>query len=334
MARVGPEHRCSRIAQAIVVALMFSSFGVAQGKDEGILVDRLVAEVNGEAVTYSEVLAKVEKKNLVEVGAFPAKDTDPPFTIALQDLINKKLIIQKVDEAGIEVSDEGVEQEIKGFLRKKGLTQQGLLDALKAEGLDYDQYFADFKNQMLIKQFQGRFIVPSVKISEKDIELFYFRMLGSSPEGVNLKLRQLFIEIDPAAPEGVRKAKTALAATVHKKLTEGMDFESAVKIYSNAPGASESGGSMPSLSLKDLSPEIRGAVEPLKKGEFSQPVKVGNGLYMFYLEKKFLSDTRDFEKKRRELEFRLRQQEMERETLRWLEIQRNQSKIRVIADEG
>lgn len=90
---------------------------------------------------------------------------------------------------------------------------------------------------------------------------------------------------------------------------------------------------MPALSLKDLSPLIRGAVEVLNKGEFSKPLKVGNGLYVFYLEDKFLSDTRDFEKKRRELEFRLRQQEMERETLRWLESQRNLSKIRILADE-
>ena len=326
MVRIGSQHGFRQNTKATMVAvfLMFlSAASLAVAKDE-VLVDRLVAEVNGEAITYSEVLTKVEKRNLVEVGAYPATEQDPPFKIALQDLINKKLIIQKVDEAGIQVTDEKVEREINSFLKKKGLDRKGLLAALDQEGLEYDKYFADFKNQMLIKQFQGRFIVPAVKISQKDVELFYFKMLGSSPAGVKIKLRQILIE----AAKG--KSHDQIAKEVHKKLVDGMSFEEAAKQFSAGEAARENGGLMPAIALKDLSPIIKNAVEGLEGGQFSQPIKVGNNSYLFYVEEKFLSDTSDFEKKRPELEFRLRQQEMQKETVRWIENQRSLSKIRII----
>lgn len=328
MAGVSAKHHFSRVSITFVVAgfTFLSSSLFAQE----ILVDRMIAEVNGEAITYSEVLSKIRRGNLVEVAAFPAKEDDPEFDIALQDIVNKKLIIQRIDDAGIEVSDESVELEIDSFLRKKGLTRQGLIEALKGEGLSFDQYFSDFKNQMLIKQFQGRFIVPAVKISEKDIELYYFQMLGSSPEGVKVRLRQIYISTGGVASEKVLRAKQELVQEVYLKLKNGMDFVSAVEVYSNAPGAQDNGGLMPVLSLKDLSPVIAKAIESLKKNEYSQPVKVGGGFYIFYLDDKFLSDTADFEKHRKGLELRLRQKEMQNETLKWLSHQRDIGKIRIL----
>lgn len=308
-------------------------FGLAKsGLSQEILVDRLVAEVNGEALTYSQVMNKVKRGNVVEVGAFPAKPEDPPFEIALQDLINQTLISQKIEEVGLEVTDDKVDKQIDSFLERRGLDRTGLMDALRQQGASYDDYFEDFRKQMLFKQFQGRFILPAVKISDKDIEIFYFKMLGSTPESLKLKLRQLVIKIEEDAPDSVKQEKTKLLQSITEKLNRGMAFADAVKIYSEAPGASDDGGLMPPMLLKDMAPALVNAIGPLEVGEFSKPVALGSRFYLFYLEGKELSDTSDFESKKKNLEMKLREREANRETLRWLENQRNISKIKILRD--
>ncbi|MCX6130920.1 MAG: SurA N-terminal domain-containing protein, partial [Proteobacteria bacterium] len=83
------------------------------------LLDRLAAEVNGHAITASEVQSKVDKGPLIEVSPWPALENDPPAKVALQDLINKKLIMQKAEELDIQVTDEALKEEIQNYVNAK-----------------------------------------------------------------------------------------------------------------------------------------------------------------------------------------------------------------------
>lgn len=313
-----------------VVWLLSVLGGVGEAAAVETLVDRIVAEVNGDIITFSDIMKKLKRGNVVEVAAFPAQKTDKPFTIALQDEINKIIVIQKVEEAGIEMSDDKVEAEIDSFLQKRNSSRESLMAALSQEGLTYEQYFDDFRKSLYIKHFQGRFIVPAVKITEKDIELHYFRMMGAAPSGVKLKLRNILIGVNDEATQEIKEAKQKIIDTVMNKLNDGESFEELAKVYSEIPGASENGGFFGDVELGSLAPMIKQAVEKLEVKEFSQPVKTPNGYYIFFLESKILSDSSDFQNQKRQVEYDLRTREMERETVRWIENQRSLSKIRII----
>ena len=297
-----------------------------------VLLDRLVAEVNSEAVTYSEVAEKVAKGPLVEVTPFPAKENDPPFEVALQDLINLKLILQKAKELEIEVPDEQLDSDIEKFLEKKNSTKKDLLEAIAQQGMTYEQYREDFRKQSILSQFQGRVILPLVKVADKDLELYYLRHSGGSQASqFKIVLRQIFIKYPTEATESVKTAKVQLADRIYKELAGGMVFAEAAKIYSDNSGA-EAGGLMPAIFIKDLSQEIKDQVESLQEKEFTKPIPPAGGIYIFYLEQRMLADNDDFVKKKNQLEFQMRQEEVIKQTMKWLEEQRSKSKIRIIGD--
>src|SRR5690606_4826509 len=150
----------------------------------------------------------------------------------------------KAKELEIDVRDEEVESEIKSFLESRELTREQLQGHLDSQGMSYDEYKADFKDQMILRRFQGRVIAPLVKITDKDVETYYLKKSGGSSDLVELKLRQILIAVAATAAPEVIEAKRRLAQEVHQKLTDGMEFLDAVKIYSDDQNARETGGLM------------------------------------------------------------------------------------------
>ncbi len=325
MGRIGAKCSAGKITKIYVAFQLVC--GYAWGAEQ--LVDRLVAEVNGDPITYSEVQQKVNKKVLVEVSAYPATEQDSAFEVALQDSINLKLILQRAEELEIAIEDEQLEGEIEKFISRRGLTKDSLLTALKQEGMSYDDYRRDWRKQMIISQFQGREIMPSVKITDKDVEIFYLQETGATGENLKLTLRQLFIAV-PKSPESVKKGKEAIVQRAYKELKDGLDFEKAVKIYSDNESNRDKGGMMPPVLLKDLSATIRKEVKGLSEKQFTKPLKIGGGYYVFYLDKKEFSGNEEFRKLKPQLEQRLRQAQIVDQTTKWIDSERRRSEIRVI----
>jgi len=310
---------------AVAAALVLSQFGYSAE-----LIDRLAAEVNGSAITLSEAKAKVEKGQLIEISPFPAKEQDAPMTVAIQDLINKKLILQKADELEIEVTDAALDEEIDRFMKGRNLNKDQLNQALAEQNMTYDQYREDFKTQMIMNQFQGREIVPQVKVSDRDVQLFYLRNSGSAAENVRLVLRQLQISVPGDAVASIKEGKRNLVDKAYQELEGGMPFEQVVKIYSDNDEARKTGGLMSPLYVKDLAPLFQSAVKDLDEGKYSKPIETPVGYFIFYVDKKEFSGSDEYKKQKPQLENALRQEEMGRLLTRWIEGQRKKADIKIL----
>lgn len=330
MGRNGLKRNHRKVTTSTLILLIASWFSAASVFANPVLVDRLLAEVNGEAILLSEILEKIEKGPLVAVSPFPVEDEDDQFGMALQDSINFKLIMQRSDELGIAVDDDRLNEEIDRFLVRRELTRSQLVQALAEQGMTYDQYREDFRNQMVLNQFQGREILPAINVTDRDVELFYLSQIGNSSENVRLVLRQLLIQVDQSASESVRKGKVALLGRVQQELSDGMDFEKAVRVYSDHRSSRDNGGLMAPLYLRDMAPVFQEAVANLDEGDVSQPVETPMGYYIFYLERKEFAANEDFMRVKPQVESQLRQEEVIRQTIQWLEDQRRRSDIRII----
>ena len=299
---------------------------------EPILVDRVNAIVGGEPVLFSEVQEKVANGPLVVVSDYPASEGAPAGTRALQDAINFELILQNARGLNIDVQDDEVEAEIGNFLQTRGLSKDGLLDFLSSRSQSYEDYKADFKDQMLLRRFQGRVISPLVKITDRDIETYYLTKSGGSTETVEISLRQILIEVANDANAEVADAKEELVQEVYSKLQDGLPFVEAVKIYSDDKTARANGGLMQGIHLSDLAGTIRSSVEELEVGTFTSPVRTGLGFHIFYLEKKSLQKGNDFKEKKQQLEFELRTQELNRQTRQWLADERQRTEVKILPE--
>ena len=311
-----------------LLALGLSSWSRSSRAAEQLL-DRLIAEVNGEAITFSEIETKVKKGPLVEVSPYPAAESDPPFKIALNDKINKTLVMQKAEEQNIEVSDNELEEGMGRWLKGRNMTKEALLESLKQEGVPYDQYKEDFRSYMIISEFQGRELQSQLKITDRDIQLYYLRNSGSMAENIKLTLRQITIDIPSGTVDAIRDGKKQLVEKVYQELEGGMPFEQAVKIYSDNETARDSGGLMPQIYLKDLAPIFQNAIKDLDEGHYTRPIETPTGYYLFYVSKKEFTGSDDYQKQKPQLEAALRQEEMTKLLAKWLETQRRRSNIKV-----
>lgn len=293
------------------------------------LVDRLVAEVNSQPIFYSEVMDKVKNGPLVTVSAYPSKENDPQFDVALNDLINTQLLKIKAKELDIEVTEEELEEEIKKLLDRRGVSKEELNKVLAQQGVTYEKYKDDFKTQMLFNFFVGRVIRPQIKITEKDLEAYYLKTFKSDAQGIKLGLRQIFVKVDSDAVETVRVGKRELADKIVREVRAGSKFEDLVKLYSDDAGSKDQGGRLPDLELKDLSEAIKEKLQGLKENEVTDPIQMANGYYIFFVEKRSIAGSEEFLKKKQELEGRYQQEEIEKQMIRWLEEQRRRAKIRL-----
>jgi peptidyl-prolyl cis-trans isomerase SurA len=323
----------SAICLVAVVVGVFEAIGsgaVAYAAEGETLVDRVVGTVDGHPVLYSDVQQKVTKGPLVVVSDYPAEESSPVFERALQDALNYQLVMEKAKDLDIDVRDDEVESEITSFLATRGLNKDGLMEHLKQEGMTYEDYRRDFKDQMILRRFQGRVIGPLVKVTDKDVETYYLKKAGSDTDLVELVLRQILIAVPTGASEDVFEAKQKLAREVHQRLTGGMPFVDAVVVYSDESTARDKKGAMAPVRAKDLATPIRIEVENLEPGQFSMPVKTAMGFHIFLLEERRFSGGSEFLRMKGQLEAELRGQELADQTRRWLIEQRQRSKVEII----
>jgi parvulin-like peptidyl-prolyl isomerase len=295
------------------------------------LIDKVVAVVNGVPILHSEVETKV-RSGFFSVSFFPAAEDAPIFEKALQDAINFQLILQRAEELDIEVTDTELDQEINYNLERRGQNKDGLVDALKQAGMDYQEYREDFRKQVVFRRFQGMVIRPMIKITDKDLETFYLKKTGSTAENVRLILRQILIKVPEGSVDEVVQGKLKLARSIYQKLESGTEFEQAARIYSDLEGARENGGLMSGVKLSDLSDSIRKEVEKLDAGKFTLPVRSPLGFHIFFLESKKFSGSDEFLKQKRELENELMMVEAEAQTKRWLTDFRRKNEIKIVGE--
>lgn len=328
MGRNGVERNFREITKVVATLLFMLSSTASLAAPE--LVDKLLAEVNGEAILLSDIEKKVEKGPLVVVSAYPLEEGADEFDLALQDEVNLRLMLQRAEELGISIEESRLDQEIQRFLDGRNIEETQLSSILAQQGLSMEQYRQDFRQQMLLNQFQGREIYPMIQINDRDLELLYISQVGSTSKNVKVQLRQILIKVSSQDAEAIREQKLELVAKLADELDAGLDFEQAVNLYSEHESSKAAGGLLPALNLNEMAPVFQQPLAELNEGQVSQAIETPFGYYFFKLESRELTKSEEFQKLKPQLEARLRQQEVMRHTVNWIEDQRRRSDIRML----
>jgi parvulin-like peptidyl-prolyl isomerase len=292
----------------------------AQTGDPGeSLVDRVLAIVNGRPIFFSDIRRKIQVGPLVVVSEYPADKDAAAQTRALNDAINMELILGAAKDFDIDVSEEELNQEIDRHLGEQKIAKDKLLEMLKSEGETLENYKRDFRNQLVLRNFQRRIIAPSIKVTDKDVETYYLSQSGASANDlVEVAIRQLLIKIDPSMHKELANAKRELADEIYSKLKGGLDFVDAIGLYSDDPNAKKPDQKPMAIKLKDLTPALKTAIDPLKPGDVTAPISTPRGLMIFQLVERRLGENRDYAAQKDRLMQELRMMELINQTAKWL----------------
>ncbi len=267
----------TRIALALVAQFLLAPAHAASApgpSDSGREIDRIVAIVNDDVITETELDRRLEqtKKQLALQGI--AVPPDPVLQKqVLERMTVERIQLQIAQHDGIRPTDSEVDQAIESIAQRNKMPVERFMGVLKREGLDPAAYRGEIRNQIAIRQLLEREINSRITVSESEVSNFLENLGDKAAANVEYKLAHIYVGVPEAAStEAIQKAK-ALADEIHSKLEHGEDFERAAVTYSQGSDALKGGvlgwrkaGQLPDLFLAALGKMRPGDVTDVLRG--------------------------------------------------------------------
>ena len=251
---------------------------------EGV-VDRIVAIVNQEVITLSEVdrlIAPLRNEIQVEDRLERNEKLRELRLKALDRLVEEKVLDFEAKKAGIRVTNREVETIIDDIKRRSNATQEDLENALAKDGLTYERYKKEIERQITRQRLVQWSIKAEPKASEKELRDFYEK--NSSRYRTMESYRPahiLFVVPKNATPEQILEIRIR-CQKVLDRIRNGENFGEMALLYSQDP-SSKDGGDLGFFKKGELLPPLERAALRLKVGEVSETVRTDYGFHLVKL---------------------------------------------------
>lgn len=258
------------------------------------MVDRVVAVVNNEIITLSELDKEGEGTFRKIAATTPSANLATQLAQAraeiLDTLIDKKLIAQKAAAQKISVSDAEVDTAFENVLQRSHLTREQLLVKLNEAGADEEVYRTTLRSQLLQNKLVGADVTSKVVVTDDMILDYYDANYISHVKEDGYYLLQIGCSWHDSENTDASKAaqyENKLDAKnrvekVHKLAKAGEDFAELARKFSDLPSR-EDGGDIGTFKLEDMASDMRDAVSGLKSGEVSDIIETNSGFQFFKL---------------------------------------------------
>ena len=227
-----------------------------------------VVSINGAVITEYELDQRVRFNHFLE-------QTGKNIGKARDDLINDRLKVSAGRRAGIELSQDNLEQSMVDFANNSSRSLEELLSLIAQNGVDA-QTFRDFVKSGVIwrklvrSQFAGRGVPSEAEIDRATASV--------GPQG---GLRVLMSEIVIAAsPQQAVTAKRL--ADKLSKITSITEFSQKATEFSAAP-TRVNGGKLEWTNLNDLPAALAPIVAALRPGQVTPPLNIPNAIVLLQL---------------------------------------------------
>ena len=168
-------------------------------------IDHIVVVVNGECITRQELdeVLGLSIKQLQKQGIEP-----PPKDILESQVMEREILtrvqIQLANDIGMTVGDTELEKALNRIANANKMTKEEFFELLGKEGISYDKFREEIRNEMLLVRLKDREVINRIKISEGEIDNFLYNQEQSSGNSDEYQLSHIMIRIpDLASPERI-----------------------------------------------------------------------------------------------------------------------------------
>lgn len=290
-------------------------FALRASADAAVVVDRVVAVVNGEIITLSDL----QREEMTR------KEPKQDERLLLEDMIDRKLQMAMAKRAGMDVTEKEVDEAIADIMKRNNFDVKQFEAAIAKEGLTVDQYRKELLEQMTLSRTFNKFVRSGVAVDEAEVKAYYDRNIRLYTEPEEIRVRQIFFRLPENATAEQRSEVRDQAAAALERAKKGEDFVQLVKELSQGETA-PLGGDLGFMQRDQAIPEIAEATRGLKPGDIAGPVEAAGGFNVFKLEE-VRSPVRSFAKVKDEITKMLYEQKIENTYRTWLQSLRGDANI-------
>jgi peptidyl-prolyl cis-trans isomerase SurA len=250
------------------------------------VVDRIVAVVNQEIITLSEV-EKVSHPLQEEIQTEDRLERririQGVFRKVLERLIEEKLIDQEAKKSGIKVSSKEVDGAIEEIRHRHAVDQGDFGKLLATEGLTLEGLKKDIEKQILRTKVISWAVKVEPKAGEKELRDFYQKNIDRYRVNESFRLSQiLFLIPKEATPDQMREVRKR-CQKVLERTRGGEDFGEMALLYSEDPGSRKDRGDIGYFKRGELLPALEREELRLQVGEVSGVVRTEFGFHIVKL---------------------------------------------------
>ena len=296
----------------------------------GEVVDRIVAIVNDDVITLSELNNTFEPYMKRIEANLTGKDKEKVVaegrTAILNRMIDNKLIEQEAKKSGIVIKDDEAMGVIREMLKSRKMQMPDLLQALDKDGMTFDAYKQDLKEQLQRQQLVRREIRSKLVVTDDEIGEYY-RQHRDEYEGKEaLRIKQILLPVPPGTDPAIRERARELAESILKRIKNGEPFEELATQFSQGP-ATAAGGDIGFVEKGHMLPEVEKVALGLEIGGVSPVIDSPQGFYIIQVIDKRGAGLKPVTEVRQEIQNKLEEEKAAKKFDQWVIDLRNKSLV-------
>lgn len=292
------------------------------------VVDRIVAVVNNEIITLSELNEQLDPfLERIEKG-YTGKDKnrliEETRKTVLNRMVDQILIRQEAKRLGITIKDDEINSMINDMLKNRKITMDELKTMLARDGLSLESYKEEMKAHLMRGRLANREIRSKIMVTEQEIGEYY-KLHRDEYEGrVAVKLRQILILCPSDASADKRREVRTEMESILARIKAGEKFEDLAAKYS--PGL---GGELGFVEKGSMMQPVEEVAFSLKVGEMSGIIESPAGYHIIQILDKRGAGIKTFESVRAEIIEELTKQKSEKRFDDWISELRKRSYVEI-----
>lgn len=270
------------------LTLLVSSLAFAQSPAAGApaaqsaasvrALDYIVAVVNAEPITNQDVRARLQRLAGRSAPGVSAADL---AARVLEGLIVERAQVQLALDTGIRIDDAVVDQAVADVARQNQISVEQLRRQLAAEGIGFERYRRDLRDEILISRLRDREVESRVRVTEQEVDrhLVERQAAAAKAEPTQINLAQILVAVpENATPQEEQRLRDRVEE-LRRQLSAGTDFQQLARQVSDAPDK-VNGGQLGLRSPDRYPPLFVDAVRSLQVGQIAGPIRSGAGFHL------------------------------------------------------
>jgi parvulin-like peptidyl-prolyl isomerase len=248
------------------------------------VIDGVVALVNEEPVTFSEVRESVSEGMGIPVGdadALLREERDPRAVLRwIEALVDSVLVRKELEKQGQAVSEGEIDRAVDSVRKANGMNEAQFAEVLGKEGISLGAYRRRLRWQMERGAIVRARKFKEITVAESEVRDYFRENVERFLVGAQVRLETLFFPVasTPLPGEDAARARIAVQQAA-EAVRAGRTF---VEAHALARGT------FPEVQLhaadfvpsEDLLPELQREVRRLRTGESSPPFFTEAGAYL------------------------------------------------------
>jgi peptidyl-prolyl cis-trans isomerase SurA len=282
---------CGSVVAAFAVLVLavspLSEAAYAQ-EQEPQVVDGIAAIVNGDVITYSQVRSLSMPREKVLRAQFRGEELVNKIKeirmAALQDLIDRQLIIQAFKKEAYQIPDHFVDERVREIIRESfGGDRNTFIKTLEAQNYTLGEFKKMESERIIVQAMRSKNVKLNTIASPTKIDEYYKTHRDEFTTKEQIKLR--LIMIPKHEENGNAPAQKSMAEEILGKLSGGADFAGMAQIYSE-DSSRDRGGDWGWIERKTLAGPLEKVAFNLPVRRISSIVDYSNNYYILIVEEK------------------------------------------------